>query len=344
VPSTEFKRLQKVKGIVALEGEQGSFNELALNSGAGLKGHPALKDVRVRQAIAHAIDKQTIVTKVENGLAAAGDTMTPSANPDWRPTLTSAERFNFDLKKANQILDAAGYKDTNGDGIREMPGGGQPLNFKYGERSESALGAGIRTFVTGWLKRIGIATTVRVYSDTQLTPVIGKGDVDMFAWGWTPFVDPDPMLSYFRCNQVASDPQDPSNYYNDASWCNKTYDQLYAQQNKELDRGKRVAIVHRMLTLMYQQAPYVVLDHYGDLQAYRTDRFKGWVRQPAKTGPVAFSNTSPSYFLLKPVGASSSSSGLGAGAVIAILVAAVVLLLGGGFIFARRRASSEERE
>ena len=38
-----------------------------------------------------------------------------------------------------------------------------------------------------------------------------------------------------------------------------------------------------------------------DLQAYRTDRFEGWVRQPAETGPVLFSNTSPTYARLKPV-------------------------------------------
>jgi peptide/nickel transport system substrate-binding protein len=344
VPSADFKRLQKTKGIVAIEGLQGSFDELGINSGAGLKGHPALKDVRVRQAIAHAVDKKTIVEKVEAGLGVPADAMSPSANPEWDVKLGDGDRFDFDLAKAKKILDDAGYKDTNGDGVREMPGGGQPLRFTYGERSESDIGRGIREFVTGWLKQIGIATTVRVYSDTQLTPVIGKGDVDLFAWGWTPFVDPDPQLSYFKCDQVASDPEDPSNYYNDASWCNKTYDRLYAEQNKELDHGKRVGIVHDMLKLMYEQAPYVVLDYSPDLQAYRTDRFTGWVKQPAKTGPVAFSNSSPSYFLLKSVSSSSSSGGLGAGAIVAIIAAAIVLIGGGGFILARRRASTEERE
>jgi peptide/nickel transport system substrate-binding protein len=344
VPSGDFKKLTTTKGIVALEGQQGSFDELAINSGAGLKGHPALKDVRVRQAIAHAVDKKTIVDKVEAGLGTPADAMSPSANPEWNVTLSGGERFDFDLDKAKQILDDAGYKDTDGDGVREMPGGGQPLNFKYGERSESDIAPGIREFVTGWLKQIGIATTVRVYSDTQLTPVIGKGDVDLFSWGWTPFVDPDPQLSYFKCDQVASDPEDPSNYYNDPSWCNKEYDRLYAEQNKELDHDKRVDIVHSMLELMYEQAPYVVLDYSPDLQAYRTDRFVGWVKQPAKIGPVAFSNSSPSYFLLKPISKSSSSNGGGAGAVIAIIVGAVVLLGGGGFLLIRRRASSAERE
>ena len=41
----------------------------------------------------------------------------------------------------------------------------------------------------------------------------------MFHWSWTPFVDPDFMLSVFQCNQIAQDPADPTNYYNDANWC-----------------------------------------------------------------------------------------------------------------------------
>ena len=50
-------------------------------------------------------------------------------------------------------------------------------------------------------------------------------------------------------------------------------------------------IVHQMLTRFYESAVYDVLYTYPDLQAYRKDRFTGWIRQPANTGPVLFSNT-----------------------------------------------------
>ena len=56
-----------------------------------------------------------------------------------------------------------------------------------------------------------------------------------------------------------------------------------------------------MLTRFYRSAAYVTTDYAPDLQAYRTDRFTGWERQPAKVGPVMFSNTSPGYFNLKPM-------------------------------------------
>ncbi len=139
--------------------------------------------------------------------------------------------------------------------------------------------------MTGWLKEIGIATTRKVADDSQLTTIIGKGDYDMYAWGWVPFVDPDPMLSYFTCDQVSSDPENPTNYYNDANYCDPEYDKLYQQQKVELDPEKRVEIVHEMLSRLQQWGVYHVLYTYPDLQAYVKDRFTGFVQQPAKTGP-----------------------------------------------------------
>ena len=65
VPGTAFHQLEKDPNIVTVQGNQGAMNEFAINGGAGLKKpHPALLDLRVRQAIAHAIDKKTIVNRV----------------------------------------------------------------------------------------------------------------------------------------------------------------------------------------------------------------------------------------------------------------------------------------
>jgi peptide/nickel transport system substrate-binding protein len=348
VPGTAFKQLAKDRSIQTVQGYQGAMNEFAINGGAGLKKpHPALLDLRVRQAIAHAIDKQTIVNRVIAGLAKPADTLSVSPNPEWSPQIPAEQQFDFNLDKAKQLLDQAGYKDTNGDGIREMPGGGKPLKFRYAVRSEGDTAQATAELITGWLRQIGIATTQKVYDDSRLTEVIGKGDYDLFVWGWTPFVDPDPMLSYFTCDQVSSDPEDPTNYYNDASWCDKQYDALYKQQKVELDHAKRVDLVHQMLTRFYEAAVYDVLYVYPDLQAYRKNKFTGWIRQPEGTGPVLFTNSSPTYARLKPFVASASTGksddGGGSGGLIAIIVAAVVVV-GGGAWFAMRRRTVGERE
>ena len=377
VPAELFGGLQNRDDITAVVGSQGGMTELGMNAGDGLgDGHPALKDVVVRQAIAHAIDRKALFDRVLLGQGEAIDTLGVSSDPVWNPDIPADQQLNYDPEKAKQMLDDAGYKDTDGDGIREMPGGGQPLKFRYAERSESSQAAPIREFITAWLKEIGIDTEVSVFDDTQLTDEVANGTYDLFVWGWTPFVDPDPMLSYFKCDQVTTDANNP--LYNDASWCNPEYDALYAQQNQELDRSKRIDLVHQMVTLFYEQAPYVVLYHDADTQAYRTDRFEGWVQQPKGTGPVLFSNTSPSYFLLKPIGAtpettpatgettapgdttatgdttapvatspaasgSSDDGGSSTGLIIGII--AGVLVIGGGIVFAMRsRSSRDDRE
>jgi peptide/nickel transport system substrate-binding protein len=278
------------------------------------------------------------------GLGAPATTMSPSANPAWIPEIPVSDQLGFDLEQAKQILDDAGYADTNGNGIREMPGGGDDINLVYAVRTESQVAAPVAEFVSGWLKEVGIGTTLKPMNDNTLIEVIGKGDYDLFHWGWTPFVDPDPMLSYFTCDQLSKDPEDPTNYYNDANWCDPAYDADYKAQNVELDPEQREEIVHRMLNRMYDAAVYNVLYYEPDLQAYRTDRFEGWIRQPADTGPVMFSNTSPSYAALTPLAsASDGGGGLGTGAIVGIGIAAVALV-GGAILLLTRRRSADERE
>jgi peptide/nickel transport system substrate-binding protein len=346
VPSSAFNRLKDEDGIVPIFGNQGGFTELAMNGMAGKvgDGHPALLDLNVRHAIHMAIDKDVLFDRVILGLGKKGLTMSVSPDPEWQPEIPDAEQYKYDPEKAKKLLDDNGYVDTDGDGIREMPGGGQPLTFRYAERSESETAAPIRELITGWLQAIGIGTEVSVYDDTQLTDVVASGKYDLFVWGWTPFVDPDPMLSYFTCAQVTTDPDSPG--YNDANWCTDEYDKLYEQQNKELDHAKRVDIVHQMLKLFYDQSTYVVLFEDADLQAYRTDRFEGWTRQPADTGPVLFTNTSPTYFNLKPIdgGGGDGGGGLGTGALVAIIAGGVAVLGVGAVLAVRSRTSRDDRE
>jgi peptide/nickel transport system substrate-binding protein len=309
VPAASYKGLASTKGIVALQGQQGSFDELALNGYNGKpprsskfsSPNPALKDLRFRQAIAYAIDKKALVSRAYQGIGTPADAISPGASPEWLPTISASLRYDFNLDKAKKLLDQAGYKDTDGNGIRNLPGGGKDIVLRYLVRSESEVGKPIAQFVTSWLKDIGIGTKVSTWSDSQLTVQIGKGAYDMFVWGWTPFVDPDPELSYFQCNQVAHDASDFTNYYNDSSYCDPGYDKLYAKQRVELNPRKRVAIVKQMLLRFYRSATYDAIEYTPEVQAYRTDRFTGWTQQPGKIGPVLFTNTSPTYANLRPI-------------------------------------------
>jgi peptide/nickel transport system substrate-binding protein len=151
------------------------------------------------------------------------------------------------------------------------------------------------------------------------------------------------MLSYFQCSQVSVDASDFSNYYNDTGICDPAYDAMYTQQNTELDPEQRQSIVHDMLTRFYKGAGYIVLATSPDLQAYRTDRFEGWVRQPAEIGPVLFSNSSPSYWNLTPIEGGGSEGGLSSSAIVALALAGAIGLALVGWYLVRRR-TVEERE
>jgi peptide/nickel transport system substrate-binding protein len=302
VSANSVAQLEADPDIVVVPGLQGGFTELAMNGGeSGIgDGHPALQDIRVRHAIFQAIDRNVLFERVALGLGEVGTTLSPSADTSWIPDLGD-ENWSYDPEAAVQLLDEAGYVDADGDGVRDMPDGSRPLEFRIVEKSGSTQDGPLREFISGWLEDIGIATVVEVKDDDQLTTDIENGNFDMFIWGWVPYVDPDPMLSYMTCDHITYDPEEPG--WNDGNWCSEEYDALYEQQKVELDEARRREIVAEMLRLFNREATYLVLLLDPDIQAYRTDRFEGWTQQPADVGPVLFTNSSPTYANLSVIGA-----------------------------------------
>jgi peptide/nickel transport system substrate-binding protein len=328
-----------------------------MNTGSGKigNGHPALQDVRVRQAIAHAIDKDALLARVINGLGTKGQSMSVAVAPKWNLKIPEDQEMKFNIAQANQILDDAGYKKGS-DGVRTMPDGSNPLKFRFFFPSDDATYSRATQFIKEWLDQIGIRASATPKSEDELTPIENKGQFDLIIWTWTPYNDPTPMMSYLTCAAVPKKPDD--GLYNDAFYCDPEYDRLFNAQKIELDPVQRVDLVHQALLRFYQQAPYVVLYNQDTVEGYRNDRFTGFVRQPADTGPIIYTQSDPSYTLIKPISTSSgSSSGSGnqaavssdsggdsnTGLIIAI-IAGIVIVVGGGFFIARRRQTADERE
>jgi peptide/nickel transport system substrate-binding protein len=334
-PASSWDALEADADIEVVAGQQGGFDEIAINGGAAEgQPHPALLDLEVRKAISHAIDRPAVIEDLWFGLASPLETMSPSADPKWIPEIPEENQFTYDPERANQILDEAGYMDTDDDGIREMPDGTNPIVIRHAVNTDGDLAGSIGDLMVGWMEEIGIGVELEAYDQDALFGVIVDGTYDTFYWGWVPFVDPDPMLSYFTEAEIGN--------YNDANWFDPAYDALYAEQNQEVDPDRRLEIVHEMLTMFHDAAVYIPMYVAPDLQAYRTDTFEGWVNQPADIGPVIFSNTSPSYVQLTPIGADAGGSDINwllwGG------IAAVVVILGGIFLARRRGSTSDERE
>ena len=121
------------------------------------------------------------------------------------------------------------------------------------------------------------------------------------------------MLSYFTSEQVTVDPEEP--LYNDANWCNDEYDALYEQQKVELDPEASRAGQADAADLLRRHAlcrPLQVRRHPG----IRQDRWTNFVRQPAETGPVLFTNTSPAYVQLRAAEGGGDGGGSNTGLII----------------------------
>jgi peptide/nickel transport system substrate-binding protein len=341
VPEQSFATLKGSANITGIAGNQGLFYQLAMNAGCSSApgdGHPALKDKKVRQAINYAIDRDLLVEKSLLGHGTPGTAFAPSADPSWDLKVAADKAYKYDPAKAKALLDEAGWKDSNGDGVRDKDG--KELILRYFDLTEGDS-AKNTDFIVGWLKDVGIGTVVTSMSEDALTAAEGQNEFDLFTWDWIPFVDPDAQLSNYISSQVTTDPEVVG--YNDANWCNADYDKLYDQQHVELDVAKRHEIVQKMLEIFYDEAPYAVLYKADNLQAFRSDRWENFVRQPAETGPVLFTNTSPAYVELRWKGGGSgggTSTGLWIG-----VGAAVVIIVAGGLLFrSRRKGSDDERE
>ena len=336
IPASSWDTLEADENIEVLEGHQGGFDEIAINGGAAEgQPHPALLDINVRRAIAHGVDRDAVIEDLEFGHASRLDAVSPAADLKWMPEIPEEDRLDYDPDLANQILDDAGYLDSDGDGIREMPDGTNPIVIRHAVNTDGDNAGPVGDLMVGWMEAIGIGVTLEAYDQDALFGVIVEGTYDTFYWGWVPFVDPDPMLSYFTEAEIGN--------FNDANWFDPAYDEMYAAQNQEVDPDARLEIVHEMLTLFHDAAIYIPMFLGPDLQAYRTDTFEGWVRQPAEIGPVIFNNTSPGYIELTPIGA-AADDGSGVNWLLWGGIAAGVILIGGVFLAMRNRSTADERE
>ena len=296
VPGAAMAQLDADPDIEVVAGLQGGFDEIALNGGkASNQPHPALLDLAFRQALARGIDKAGATEDLWFGYAEPATTVSMGADFKWVPDIPEAEQFGYDPALANQLLDEAGYLDTDSDGFREMPGGGDNITLRHAINTDTDLGQAVGELFSGWMNAIGIDVQLDSYDQDQLFGVIVDGTYDTFYWGWVPFVDPNPMLSYWTEAEIGN--------FNDANWTDPRYEELYLEQQTEIDPARRLEIVHEMVRIIYDNAGYIALWYGPDLQAYRTDKFEGFQQQPAGVGPVIFSQSSPSYGTLRPLGA-----------------------------------------
>lgn len=153
-----------------------------------------MNDVKLRQAIAYAIDTKTAGEKLYNGLYHPATSLIISFFGDLHDS--EVEGYSYDPDKANELLDEAGYKDVDGDGIREGKDGKEfKITFAARKRTE-ANEALVQQYIAWW-KEVGLNVelyTGRTVEINTFYDAIQANDasIDMYAGGWSTGYDPNP--------------------------------------------------------------------------------------------------------------------------------------------------------
>ena len=349
IPPAQFKPLNGQDGITTSKSTSWSFIELAMNcyDSPDSKGNPVLRDQQFRTAVNYAMDRQKVVDVAYQGYGTLGSSLiVPYSKYHWEPP--AGEAFTYDPAKANQILDAAGYKDVNNDGYRETKDG-KKLVLRFYATTDSTQNQTAGKLIVGWMKDIGIRLDYQVidsgalindqyaYTGNKYTP-----DWDMFIWYWVEDVDPNFIMDIYTPQQIEG--------WNDCLWTDPTYTKLDAQQATTIDEAKRIPIVQQMQQIFYNGAAYAILTYPYQLEAYNTRDWQGWVHVPSQApngqqGAVIYSyNNIDTYRFVQPKVAAASTAkkplvnwkwlGLGLGGVLVLLL--VMLLLTRVFSSARR--------
>ncbi len=344
IPPAQIEPLDKLDHVVAHGYTPVGMDELGFNcyEGDASLGHPVLRDPAFRRALNYAVDKEQVKKIAYSGFGIPGlSIIQPDkyTDPDWH--WAPPEPYTFDLEKANAELDAAGYPDSDGDGIREYEG--EPISLRLYARSESAESQKAGKLITGWLEQVGLEIKYEVIDDG----VLGDKqfnyndddefapDFDLFIWGWGGDIDPNFILSIFTSDQIES--------WSDCNWSNAEFDELFKEQQRTIDPQERKAIIDRMQEIFYEESPYIILQYPDNFEAYNVSKWTGWTRSPAEVGSVWYNATVfDTYLNLKPNTEKAETGGSNTGLIVGIVVAVVVVLGIVVFIVMRKRPKATE--
>ncbi len=373
----QLNALKSDPNIATVVGSANGWTQLAFNTyGAGTdktiaKGGPstkALLDPAFRDALGYAIDHQTLVDRILGGYGDLGNTMVPPVLTQWHVEPTKPRTFDIELAK--QKLTDAGYT-LNSSGKR-LDKEGKPITLRLYMPDSDDNYPKAAQFVADWYGQLGIKLTTQVLDSATLgekvlPPEAGAGytaDYDIELWGWTGNVDPNALMQIFECDAIGSS--------SDSQYCNSDYDKLYEQQLVAPSADARKQILTQMQNIIYDDAPYDILYYDANLEAYRTDRFAGWQKQPTANGTPLFTYGTLDYTLLTNAAAVAPSPSPSAAAsnaavvppsaspsasaetspsttgssntTVILLVVVIVAVIVVGLVLASRRRGARERD
>lgn len=202
---------------------------------------PILKDGRVREAIGHAIDKESITKYIFRDLAAPANNILTDRHWAYTPTVSDA----YDPKQASRLLDEAGYKPDR-SGVRFR------LIYKT---SQNELGRRVAEVIQGQLADVGIAVTIRSYEWGTFFSDVKSGNFQLFSLQWVGINDPDIFYDLFHSQAI------PPNGSNRVRFKNEKMDRLVEAGRVLGDPEKRKRVYKEVQEIFREERPYISLWH-----------------------------------------------------------------------------------
>ncbi|ELK8510648.1 ABC transporter substrate-binding protein [Vibrio vulnificus] len=241
VAPNDHQRVKDAKGIelVTLPGTRIITFQMNQNS------HEALKDVRVRQAIVHAINNEGIVDKIMKGFATAAGQQGPEGYAGYNAELVP----RFDLKKAKELMKEAGYE--KGFTLTMIAPNNRYVNDAKVAQAASAM-----------LSKIGIKVDLKTMPKAQYWPEFDKCAADMLMIGW--HSDTEDSANFSEFLTMTRNEETGRGQYNCGHYSNPEVDKLVEAANVETDPTKRAAMLQKVEATLYNEAAFVPL-HWQNL-------------------------------------------------------------------------------
>jgi peptide/nickel transport system substrate-binding protein len=203
---------------------------------------PVLKDVRVRQAIAYAIDQQTILHYLLNDSGRLADSVLP---PEHWAYNSAVDHYPFDPDKANTLLDAAGYPRGK-DGVRFH------LVMKTSTDESGRLLAAV---LQQQFRRVGIGLEIRSFEFATFYSDITKGAFQLYSLRWIGYTNQDPDIFEDAFDTASFAPKRA----NRGHYSNPELDRLLEEARRTLDQQQRKVIYDQVQRILARDLPYIDL-------------------------------------------------------------------------------------
>lgn len=244
--------------------------------------HPWFQDKRVRQAIAHAIDKNEIIDVVLFGL---GSPATGPYVPNTWPYNSGVKKYEFNPEKAKQLLKEAGWEDNDGDGILDKDDNKFEFtiltNLGNNQRKKTA------TIIQWRLKEVGIKANIRVIEwSAFINEFIDKRRFEAVMLGWGIGIDPD-QYDIWHSSKIRE------KEFNFVSYNNPEVDELLEKGRRTFNIEERKKAYFRIQEILADELPYIFL-YVPDATPIVQARFKG-----IKPSPIGISYNLREWFVPK---------------------------------------------